>query len=336
MCMRGQETDDEVSDSGEEKLPIVFCKEYNVRFCGIERLVSTNTAAAKGDGIFRRLCEEDFIRESSVHRPRKEISRQELKVVHTKRYLNSLRWSVNVAKITEVPILLLLPIFCVERGYLRPMRFQTAGSLMAGDLALRHGWAINLGGGFHHCSGNRGGGFCAYADISLLIKRLLGSPHGVRRVMIVDLDAHQGNGHERDFMDDERVFIMDMYNASIYPRDKEAKVAIRRKVELHPYTQDREYLHKLRSNLDAALAEFPPDVIIYNAGTDILDGDPLGALSVSPEGVILRDEEVFKRAIRANIPIVMLLSGGYLRSAASVIANSVLNLSAKGLLPRRH
>ncbi|XP_055679419.1 histone deacetylase 11 [Lutzomyia longipalpis] len=335
MCTTGQETDDE-EEVTVEKWPIVFCREYNVRFCGIEKLVSTNTAAAKGDGIFRKLREVDFLHDGTIHRPRREISRQELKVVHTKRYLRSLRWSVNVAKITEVPILLFLPIFCIERGYLRPMRYQTAGSLLAGDLALSHGWAINLGGGFHHCSSDRGGGFCAYADITLLIRHLLEHPRGIRRVMIVDLDAHQGNGHERDFMDDDRVFIMDMYNASIYPRDKEAKVAIRRKVELRPFTADREYLHKLRTNLDAALAEFPPEVIIYNAGTDILDGDPLGALAVSPNGVIQRDEEVFRRAIATKIPIVMLLSGGYLRSAASVIANSILNLSAQGLLPRRH
>uniref|UniRef100_A0A1B0GHV1 Histone deacetylase 11 n=1 Tax=Lutzomyia longipalpis TaxID=7200 RepID=A0A1B0GHV1_LUTLO len=321
MCTTGQETDDE-EEVTVEKWPIVFCREYNVRFCGIEKLVSTNTAAAKGDGIFRKLREGDIAAgtEGGAH----------------KRYLRSLRWSVNVAKITEVPILLFLPIFCIERGYLRPMRYQTAGSLLAGDLALSHGWAINLGGGFHHCSSDRGGGFCAYADITLLIRHLLEHPRGIRRVMIVDLDAHQGNGHERDFMDDDRVFIMDMYNASIYPRDKEAKVAIRRKVELRPFTADREYLHKLRTNLDAALAEFPPEVIIYNAGTDILDGDPLGALAVSPNGVIQRDEEVFRRAIATKIPIVMLLSGGYLRSAASVIANSILNLSAQGLLPRRH
>ncbi|XP_055697016.1 histone deacetylase 11 [Phlebotomus papatasi] len=336
MCMRGDKSDDEEEVSAEEKLPIVFCKEYNVRFCGIEKLVSTNTAAAKGDGIFRKLCEEDFLTERWVYRPQREISRQELKVVHTKRYLRSLRWSVNVAKITEVPILLFLPIFCIERGYLKPMRFQAAGTLLAGELALSQGWAINLGGGFHHCSGDKGGGFCAYADISLLIRKLMTDPYGIRRIMIVDLDAHQGNGHERDFMDDDRVFILDMYNASIYPRDKEAKVAIRRKVELRPFTQDREYLHKLRTNLDAALAEFSPEVIVYNAGTDILDGDPLGALAVSPDGVIQRDEEVFRRAISAKIPIVMLLSGGYLRSAATVIANSILNLSAKGLLPRRH
>ncbi|GAB0096672.1 Histone deacetylase 11 [Sergentomyia squamirostris] len=333
-CFKAEVSDTEEGDDSDCRMPIVFCREYNVRFCGIERLVSTNTAAAKGDRIFKKLCEVKFLTEETVHKVRKEIDRKSLVEVHTERYLRSLRWSLNVAKITEVPILLFLPNFCVDRGYLRPMRFQTAGSLVAGDLALRHGWAINFGGGFHHCSGDRGGGFCAYADITLLIKRVLSGR--ISRVMIVDLDAHQGNGHERDFMDDDRVFIMDMYNASIYPKDKEAKVAIRRKVELTPFTEDQEYLQRLRRNLDASLEEFPPEFIVYNAGTDILDGDPLGALSVSPEGVIQRDEEVFKRAIAAKIPIVMLLSGGYLPSAATVIANSILNLSTKGLLPRRH
>lgn len=71
-------------------------------------------------------------------------------------------------------------------------RYQTGGSILAGKLALERGWAINIGGGFHHCSSDRGGGFCPYADISLLIKFVFNNfPQKVKNVMIVDLDAHQ-------------------------------------------------------------------------------------------------------------------------------------------------
>lgn len=126
------------------------------------------------------------------------------------------------------------------------MRFQTAGSILAGKLALQSGWAINLGGGFHHCCSYKGGGFCAYADITLLIHRLMVEEEHIAKAMIIDLDAHQGNGHERDFQNHENIFILDMYNAAIYPRDHTAKLAIRCAVELRPHTEDNLYIKKLR------------------------------------------------------------------------------------------
>ena len=81
---------------------------------------------------------------------------------------------------------------------------------------MERGWAINLGGGFHHCSKDQGGGFCFYADISICIHHLFDHmPELVKKVMIIDLDAHQGNGHETDFIGDDRVYILDVYNRLI-------------------------------------------------------------------------------------------------------------------------
>lgn len=164
------------------------------------------------------------------------------------------------------------------------MRFQTGGSVLAGKLALERGWAINIGGGFHHCSSNKGGGFCAYADITLLIHFVFNYyPQTVRNVMIVDLDAHQGNGHERDFKNNPNVYIMDVYNKGIYPFDELAKGYINKRVELQHFTQDEEYLRLVSKNFEEALNEFKPHLVVYNAGTDILTGDPLGCLAVSPQ-----------------------------------------------------
>lgn len=203
---------------------------------------------------------------------------------------------------------------------------------MAGKLAVERGWAINVGGGFHHCSGDRGGGFCAYADITLAIKFLFERVDGISRATIIDLDAHQGNGHERDFLDDQRVFIMDMYNCHIYPRDGYAKKAIKRRVELDWGTEDSEYLQKVELHCEGALNELRPDIIIYNAGTDILDGDPLGGLSISPHGIVKRDELVFRAARRRGIPILMVTSGGYQKKTARIIADSILNLHRQSLI----
>ncbi|XP_065543541.1 histone deacetylase 11 isoform X3 [Lathamus discolor] len=203
-----------------------------------------------------------------------------------------------------------------------------------GKLAVERGWAINVGGGFHHCSSDKGGGFCAYADITLAIKFLFERVQGVSKATIIDLDAHQGNGHERDFMDDHRVYIMDAYNRYIYPGDGFAKRAIKRKVELEWGTEDTEYLQKVHTHVEGALNELRPDIIVYNAGTDILDGDPLGGLAISPQGIVKRDEVVFKAARRRRIPILMVTSGGYQKRTARIIADSILNLHNLGLIDK--
>jgi histone deacetylase 11 len=97
--------------------------------------------------------------------------------------------------VVEVPPLAILPNFIVQNKMLRPFRYQTGGTVLASKLAMDRGWAINIGGGFHHCSGDEGGGFCAYADISLAVKFLFQHVGGVAKVMIIDFDAHQVSDH---------------------------------------------------------------------------------------------------------------------------------------------
>ncbi|XP_039654462.1 histone deacetylase 11 isoform X4 [Perca fluviatilis] len=319
-------------------LPIVYHPDYNITFMGLEKLHPFD--AGKWGKVIHFLKEEHFITDGNIVEAR-EATEEDLLVVHTKRYLNRLKnqilegsreWSLVVATITEIPPLLFLPNFLVQRKVLRPLRTQTGGTIMAGKLAVDRGWAINVGGGFHHCSSDRGGGFCAFADITLAIKFLFERVEGISRATIIDLDAHQGNGHERDFLDDRRVFIMDVYNRYIYPGDGYAKRAIKRKVELDWGTEDSEYLQKVELHCDGALNEVQPDIIVYNAGTDILDGDPLGGLSISPQGIVNRDEIVFRAATRRGIPILMVTSGGYQKKTARIIADSILNLHRQGLI----
>ncbi|KAM4581805.1 histone deacetylase 11 isoform 2-T2 [Fundulus diaphanus] len=260
---------------------------------GLEKLHPFDSG--KWGKVIHFLKEEQFITDGNIVEAR-EATEEDLLVVHSKRYLSRLKWSLVVAKITEIPPLVFLPNPLVQRKVLRPLRTQTGGTIMAGKLAVERGWAINVGGGFHHCSSDKGGGFCAYADITLAIRFLFERVEGISRATIIDLDAHQGNGHERDFLDDSRVFIMDMYNHNIYPGDRFAKRAIKRKVELDWDTEDAEYLQKVELHSEGALNEFRPDILVYNAGTDILDGDPLGGLSISPQGIVKRDEIVFRAA----------------------------------------
>ncbi|XP_053234969.1 histone deacetylase 11 isoform X1 [Podarcis raffonei] len=320
--------------------PIVYSPDYNITFMGLEKLHPFD--AGKWGKVINFLKEAKLITDDLIVRAQ-EATEEDLLVGHTRSYLNRLKnhilesveeWSFVVATITEIPPVLFLPNFLVQRKVLRPLRTQTGGTIMAGKLAIERGWAINIGGGFHHCSSDKGGGFCAYADISLALKFLFERMEGVSKATIIDLDAHQGNGHERDFMDDRRVYIMDVYNRYIYPGDGFAKRAIRRKVELDWGTEDAEYLQKVKTHVEGALNEVKSDIIVYNAGTDILDGDPLGGLAISPQGIIDRDEIVFRAARKHRIPILMVTSGGYQKRTARIIADSLLNLHSQGLIEK--
>ncbi|WOL09064.1 histone deacetylase 2 [Canna indica] len=310
------------------KVPVIYSSSYDIAFLGIEKLHPFDSS--KWGHICQFLIKEGFLVKSQTVEP-VEASKDDLLVVHSELYLSSLQSSTNVAIITEVPPVAIIPNCLVQKKVLYPFRKQVGGSILAAKLAKEQGWAINIGGGFHHCSAEKGGGFCAYADISLCIHfafvRL-----NITRVMIIDLDAHQGNGHEKDFSNDRRVYILDMYNSGIYPLDYEAKRSIDQKVELVSGTQTKEYLDKLDEALEVARNNFNPELVVYNAGTDVLDGDPLGRLKVSPDGVAARDEKVFRFARERNIPLFMLTSGGYMKSSARVIADSIINLSKKNLI----
>ena len=307
------------------KLPVVYSEEYNIEFFGLEKLHHFDST--KYRKIMAALLAKNALKKDQVIAAA-EPDAELLALAHGPEYLEGLNSSLTLAKILELNALKFLPAHLARNLIVRPMLYQTGGGLLAAKAALKYGWAINLGGGFHHASHDNGEGFCAIADISLIVKYLRREKLA-QKVMIVDLDAHQGNAHETDFTGDADVFILDAYNREIFPGDAVAKQGIDLAVELGSFTADAEYLQKVKTALDAAFAEFRPDIVIYNAGTDILENDPLGALDISPEGVAARDEMVFGKALGAKVPVVMLLSGGYQPSNAEVIADSILNLREK-------
>ncbi|KAK2987730.1 hypothetical protein RJ640_016828, partial [Escallonia rubra] len=336
------------------KVPLIYSTSYDIAFLGMENLHPFDSS--KWGRVCRFLILDGVLEKNRIVEPL-ETTENDLLVVHSESYLNSLKSSLNVSIIVEIPPVALLPNCLVQKKILYPFRKQVGGTILAAKLAKERGWAINVGGGFHHCCAQKGGGFCAYADISLCIHysftRLnISSQTAIKgqaiqleehyflvlinanhlRVMIIDLDAHQGNGHEQDFSNNRRVYILDMYNPGIYPFDYEARRFIDQKVEIVSGTTTDDYLAKLDEALQVAGRTFDPELVVYNAGTDVLDGDPLGRLKISPEGVTSRDEKVFRFARERNIPVVMLTSGGYMKSSARVIADSIVNLSKKCLI----
>lgn len=311
-------------DSNFEVIPIIYNPNYDVKFFKIERLHPFDTRKWGRISHHIRSYLEERGRRVRFLSPKREISEEELAVVHSKDFIERIhKWKREIAAAAEVWPILLLPLSLIHTHLLTPLKWQVSGSVLAGKVALDRGWAINLGGGFHHCSNDQAGGFCLFADITLLMQFLWNEVNQDLNILIVDLDAHQGNGYARDVMSlrrrsgstssvdidgkqrSDRVYIFDMYNSRIYPRDVVAKEAINRAVELKCHTQDKEYLALLSFHLLASLDDFKPHLVLYNAGTDVLLGDPLGKLDISPQGVIERDRLVFTEIRARNIPIGM-------------------------------
>lgn len=272
-----------------------------------------------------------------------ECSEEDLLVVHTPQYLSSLKQSETVARVTEMLVLAYLPNSLLQQRVLRPMRLMVSGTIVSAFLAYAlkaahpeptyRAFSINMGGGMHHAHSGNGGGWCVYSDIVLAVRHLRTAMDEPQlRVMVVDLDVHQGNGIARDKLkfEDSNLFIVDVYNRFIYPQDTMAYAGIDVSEPIGMHEKDASYLATVRRALERAFAAFTPDLLIYNAGTDVLAGDPLGMTDVTPAAVVERDELVFREAFDRNVPVSMLLSGGYTKPlSARVIADSICNLYAK-------
>lgn len=318
------------------KVPIVYDDRYNIGFFGIEKMHSFDTKK------YAKVCDsliEFGIKKDQFYNPG-IVTYKELLSVHSQEYLASLNSSVNVLKIAELlpanfiakSACACVPNFILQKKLLSPMRRATAGTALAAKLALKNKKNfVNLGGGYHHAKKGSGGGFCYFADIPYAVNCLWKTNPNLK-VMIIDLDAHQGNGNEDFFKHDKRISIFDIYCGDNYPRDYMAKQYIDYDFPVKYGIMDSEYLLLLEQNLDLAIKKLKPDLIIYNAGTDIFAGDPLGRMNISKDGIIKRDELVFKFACENVVPVCMVTSGGYSSASAEIIADSLKNLINKRYL----
>lgn len=209
-------------------------------------------------------------------------------------------------------------------------RLQYCGTLTAADLALQHGFAVNLGGGLHHASRHAASGFCLYNDITGAVDRLL-EMGAAKRILIIDLDAHQGNGYEEDLWESckaGRVCIFDAYQPMIFPFP--AGETVKQSIHYYiPYMADDRgdcFIDYLVKGIELPFEEFRPDFVIYNAGTDTMEGDPVTRLSQTAEAIKDRDLVVVETCRRAKVPVVMCLSGGYGEAVPRVVAESLVGL----------
>lgn len=310
---------------------IVYARQYNIGFYGLERLHPFDSR--KYGRVWRVLRQKLGRQLGELHLcPDRPVTSHELQLVHSATYLEKLKEPQYLANALEVSVLRRLPAWAIDWHVLRPMRWATRGTILAAQAALREGWTVNLSGGYHHAKPEAGEGFSIYSDIGMAVAHLrqTGELSPTDRVVYVDCDAHQGNGVCHVFQYDSRVFLFDIFHLQIYPKwDQVARQRIDCPIGITQGCTDREYLAALKSQLPPFLDSITGSTVrlaIYNAGTDILKGDPLGQLRISGNTILERDRFVMQQLRDRDLPTVMVLSGGYTRDSFRWIADSLLSL----------
>ncbi|MCB0400161.1 MAG: histone deacetylase [Winogradskyella sp.] len=181
------------------------------------------------------------------------------------------------------------------------------GTIKASEYALKNGIAMNVAGGTHHAYTNRGEAFCLLND-QAIGARYLQSKGLVKKILIVDLDVHQGNGTAEIFQNDSSVFTFSMHGKSNYPFKKEFSDL---DIALENDTNDNTYLKILKDTLPKLIDEQQPDFIYYLCGVDVIASDKLGKLAMSIEGCKERDRFVLQTCKDLNIPVMCSMGGGY-------------------------
>lgn len=194
-------------------------------------------------------------------------------------------------------------------------RRAVGGTLAASRHAIHHGVAMNLAGGTHHAFADHGEGFCVYNDVAIAI-RSLRRDGLARRAAVVDLDVHQGNGTHAILGADPDVYTFSMHGGKNYPFHK---VPGTLDVALADHTGDDVYLDTLTSTLPRVLAEASPDIVFYIAGADPHEGDALGRLSLTFDGLIARDRYVLSQCREVGIPVAVVIGGGYGRKIEGTV-----------------
>lgn len=195
-------------------------------------------------------------------------------------------------------------------------RRSAGATIAAAKTAIKEGVSGNLAGGTHHAYRNLGSGFCVFNDSAIAARTLQKEIHSKLKVAIIDLDVHQGNGTASILQNDSSIFTLSIHGENNFPFKKEFSDL---DLGLADGCDDQTYLDALAQSLEQLNQRFKPDFLIYLAGADPHEGDRLGRLKISKEGMRLRDEAVFQYALGKQIPVAFSMAGGYGKDIGSTI-----------------
>ncbi len=198
------------------------------------------------------------------------------------------------------------------------------GSMLAARRALDDGYAVNVGGGFHHAYPDHGEGFCVIHDVAVAIRKMQ-FDGAIERAMVIDTDVHHGNGTAAIFGGDESVFTLSIHQEHNYPYPKPPSTI---DINLRDGVGDAEYLAILEKHLLRAFEKFSPQLLFYVAGADPYREDQLGGLRLSIDGLARRDALVLNFAHRNHTPVAVTLAGGYARRLEDTVTIHVNTINA--------
>ncbi len=274
------------------ELPVVNHKDY------VAKIDDDHKFPIKKFGeLAKYLIEKEVV--SKFYEPN-PCSIETLKEAHSEKYI----LDVKNKKLSEKDIKKIG--FPLNDSVVRRSFVATGGTVLASKLAINFGLACNTAGGSHHANFDGGAGYCVFNDVAVAAKYLLNRGLA-NRILIVDLDVHQGNGNSDIFKDNRNVFTFSMHSKSNYPAKKSLSDL---DVELKDNTEDKEYLDILKFNL-SNLNDENFDFVFYIAGVDIHHEDRLGKLKITDEGINFRDIIVIDNFFSKRIPICGVLGGGY-------------------------
>ncbi len=258
--------------------------------------------------IPEHLLKEGTITADNFFAP-KLLSEDEILTTHTAEYWHKLKTQTLSAKEAR-PIGFEMTPELVTRG-----RYIAHATYECALFAKEFGVAMNVAGGTHHAFADHGEGFCVFNDVCIASNLLL-SRREASRILIVDLDVHQGNGNAAIMQNEPRVFVFSIHGAKNYPFRKQISDL---DIELANDTGDAEYLQILQDTLPKLISDFQPDLIFYQSAVDVLATDKLGKLALTPEGCLARDEMVLNLAKDAQIPVAIVMGGGYSEDINDVV-----------------
>src|SRR5882757_1499641 len=258
--------------------------------------------------LYELLLRENIASSDDIVRPER-ASDEDLLRVHTPEWVSKLK----TGTLTASEVMKLEVPYSPELA--EAVWLAAGGTVLAGQLALRDGFASNLSGGFHHAYASHGEGFCALNDVAIAIRRLQ-SDGLVKKAIVVDTDVHHGNGTAHIFRDDDSVFTLSIHQENNYPAHKPPSNV---DLDMADRVDDDEYLDALVPAVQKALDDFRPELLFYVGGADPFCEDQLGGLSLTKNGLKERDRRVFEEARRRGIPVATALAGGYAKRVEDTV-----------------
>jgi len=230
------------------------------------------------------------------------VSYEDMGLVHTKSYLKRIQNPLNVAHDLKIDT-----IDPWDTHVLEFFRVVAGGTIMAAEFAYAHRCTVfNLGGGFHHAHADRAGGFCLINDVAIAIRKLQ-LFRNVGKVLIVDLDYHEGDGNLTIFKNQPEVFTFSIHASDWLEINKRNN----RDIPLPANCSGEQYMRILQDELPSICAGFLPEIVFYIAGSDPYEADALGDLNLTREEMLLRNMFVYKCVREHEIPLVVVAGGGY-------------------------